>query len=83
LGSDPVNHVCESDNGRAFCSCGKVIDRAALRSIGVRPVPMGTKVTTDVHDWGTADTTEHWNDRVDVTMKPKTIKVKGPNAEPV
>lgn len=43
---------------------------------------MGAKVTTDVHDWGKAQTTEHWNDNVDVTMMPKTIKVKGPNAEP-
>lgn len=77
MGSHSVSHVCEQTDGRAFCSCGKVINRSALQSIGVRPVPMGSKVTTDVHDWGKAEVTEHWNDNVDVTMKPKTIHAKG------
>lgn len=76
------DHVCIA-SGRIFCSCGKLVDRAAALSISLRPSPMGSKVTTDVHDHHTVDVTEHWDDRVDVTMKPETLHVKGPNAEPV
>lgn len=81
MGSHPVTpeHVCTT--GRTFCEvCGKLVDRDALKSIGLRAVTPGTKTTVDVHDFGTAEVKEHWNDRVDVTMKPKTIHVKGPLA---
>lgn len=47
-----------------------------LRSLGFRARPPGNKVTTDVHDSHTVDVTEHWNDRVDVTVKPQTLRVK-------
>lgn len=33
-----------------------------------------TKTTTDVHDNHTVDVIEHWNDRQDVTVKPKTLR---------
>lgn len=34
-----------------------------------------TKVTTDVHDYGTVDVTQRW-DGQDVTVKPKTYRLK-------
>ena len=34
------------------------------------------KVTTDAHDHHTVDVTEHWSDRVDVTVKPDTVRAK-------
>lgn len=77
MGSDSVSHSCEQTDGRAFCVCGKLIDREAIRSISLRHNQPGSKVTVDVHDNHTVEVTEHWNDRVDVTMKPKTIHVKG------
>lgn len=44
----------------------------------------GPKKTVDVHDKHTVEVVEHWNDRVDVTVKnPETIRVKGPDARPV
>ena len=36
----------------------------------------GPKVTTDVHDTHSVDVTEHWSERVDVTVKPPTVKAK-------
>jgi hypothetical protein len=36
----------------------------------------GPKVTTDVHDRHSVDVTEHWSDRVDVTVKPSPVRVK-------
>lgn len=82
MGSHSVaEHACEAPRGRAFCAtCGKVIDRDALRSISARPHEPGAKTTVDVHDTHKAVVTEHWNDRVDVNMKMDTIRVKGPNA---
>ena len=78
----PNGHVCSSSS--TFCACGKLVDRDALRSIAIRPTDPGAKKTVDVHDRHTVEVTEHWNDRVDVTVKnPETIRVKGPNAEPV
>jgi hypothetical protein len=32
------------------------------------------KVTTDIHDYGTVAVTEHWHERQDVTVKPKTAR---------
>lgn len=81
MGSHPVapEHICTT--GRTFCEvCGKLVDRDALKSIGLRAVALESKTTVDVHDWGTAEVTERQGDRVDVTMKPKTIQVKGPLA---
>ncbi len=34
------------------------------------------KVTTDDHDTHTVDVTEHWHDRQDVNVKPKTVGYK-------
>lgn len=34
------------------------------------------KVTTDVHDRHTVDVTEHWSERVDVTVKPDPVRLK-------
>lgn len=76
MGSDPVEHVCIS-SGRIFCSCGKLVDREAALSISMRASMPGSKTTVDVHDSHKVEVTEHWNDRVDVTMKPETIQVKG------
>ena len=33
------------------------------------------KVTTDVHDHHRVDVTEHWHDRQDVTVRPKTLRL--------
>lgn len=33
------------------------------------------KVTTDVHDQHAVDVTEHWHDRQDVIVRPKTLRV--------
>lgn len=45
-----------------------------LRSLSfARPSARGVKVTTDVHDHHTVDVIEHWDDRVDVTVRPETI----------
>jgi hypothetical protein len=41
----------------------------------------GPKTTVDVHDHHKMEVTEHWDDRVDVTMKPETVRLKGPKAE--
>lgn len=46
---------------------------AQLRAKGVgfaRPKARGPKRTLDVHDRHTVEVTEHWNDRVDVTVRP-------------
>ena len=40
-------------------------DRASMR-----------KTTTDDHGTHTVDVTEHWHDRQDVTVKPRTVGVK-------
>ena len=47
-----------------------------LRSLGFRATVPSPKVTTDVHDRHTVDVTEHFNDRVDVTVKPATARLK-------
>lgn len=51
--------------------------RDKIRSVNIglasRRAP---KVTTDHHDYGTVDVTEHWNDRVDVNVKPDTVRLK-------
>lgn len=39
------------------------------------PAKRGPKVTTDVHDNHSVQVTESWNDRVDVTVKPGTIRL--------
>lgn len=84
MGSDPVaaGHVCTT--GSTFCQvCGKLVDRDALQSIRLRPNDPGSKTTVDHHDYGTAEVKEHWDDRVDVTIKPETTHFKGPMAERV
>lgn len=70
-------HVCIA-GGRIFCTCGKLVDRAAALSISMRPGAPGAKTTVDVHDHHKVEVTEHWDDRVDVTMKPETIRLKTP-----
>lgn len=35
-----------------------------------------TKVTSDDHGTHTVDVTEHWSDRQDVTVKPRTIALR-------
>lgn len=48
-----------------------------IRSINVGRVSRRRpKVTTDHHDYGTVDVTEHWHDRQDVTVKPKTVNYR-------
>lgn len=37
-----------------------------------------SKKTVDVHDTHTMEVTEHWDDRVDVTMKPQTVHLGRP-----
>lgn len=41
------------------------------------------KTTVDVHDTHKVEVMEHWSDRVDVGVKMDTVRLKGPNAEPV
>ncbi len=55
-----------------------MVDRAAALSISLRASDPGSKTTVDVHDYGTAETVEHWNDNVDVKIKHDPIRVKGP-----
>jgi len=35
-----------------------------------------TKTTTDEHGTHSVDVTEHWHDRQDVTVKPRTLGIK-------
>jgi hypothetical protein len=50
--------------------------REKLRSLGFRKGPRTPKTTTDVHDHHSVDVTEHWDDRVDVTVRPDPIRVR-------
>lgn len=43
-----------------------------IQSLGFRRGPAAPKTTVDVHDHHKVEVTEHWNDRVDVTVKPET-----------
>jgi hypothetical protein len=49
-----------------------------LKSLSFMGSERRAKTTVDVHDYGKVKTTEHWNDRVDVDVKPDTIRLKGP-----
>jgi hypothetical protein len=44
-----------------------------LRSLSFSTGGKPKKVTVDHHDHHTMEVTEHWNDQVDVAMKPETI----------
>ena len=49
-----------------------------LRSLSFQGDRRGVapKVTTDVHDHHEVDVTEHWSERVDVLVKPDTVRYK-------
>lgn len=47
--------------------------RSVNVGLGKRREP---KVTTDHHDYGTVEVTEHWGDRQDVTVKPETVQAR-------
>lgn len=49
-----------------------------LKSLSFMGSERKTKATVDVHDYGKVKTTEHWDDRVDVDVKVKTLEIKGP-----
>lgn len=47
-----------------------------IRSLSLMGSKRDAKKTVDVHDHHTVEVTEHWDDRVDVTLKPETVRVK-------
>lgn len=53
----------------------KAAFREKLRSLSFSTGPRAPKITVDHHDHHTMEVTEHWDDRVDVTMKPETINL--------
>lgn len=50
-----------------------------IRSLAFRGSDRPAKKTVDVHDHHHVEVVEHWNDRVDVTMKPETVRVSSPS----
>lgn len=46
-----------------------------IKSLSFRGSEKPVKITTDVHDTHTVDVTEHWSERVDVTVKPNPVSV--------
>ena len=49
--------------------------REKLESLSFRAKKPGPKVTTDEHDTHKVDVTEHWSERVDVTVKPDPVRL--------
>lgn len=50
--------------------------RDKLKSLSFVGAARPSKKTVDVHDSHTVEVTEHWDDRVDVAVKPETIHVE-------
>ena len=55
--------------------------RKKLESLSFRASVPRPKVTTDVHDSHSVDVTEHWSERVDVTVKPGTVTLSASTRE--